>query len=97
MMSRQTELYMKKNIQKLTILISILLIVACAQLSRPEEQPIVETGKDVYFTTCSGFAESWGTCFQKAKRSCSGSNYSIIKKTHDSSGVHRELTFQCKK
>jgi hypothetical protein len=40
-------------------------------------------------------AETIGTCYDKAKTTCSG-GYTVIKEFRDSSGVHRELTFQCK-
>jgi hypothetical protein len=62
-----------------------------------QEQPVKQIGKDgLYITTCSGLAETLGSCFEKAKNTCNGS-YDIIKQSQDSTGVHRELTFQCKK
>lgn len=69
----------------------------CAQLMQGQAQPVKLIGKDsLYFTTCSGVAETIGMCFEKAQTTCIG-KYEIIKQTQDSSGIHRELTFQCKK
>ena len=82
---------------KLLFLMSIITLVGCAQLMHGQDQPVKQIGKDnQYFTTCSGLAETFGTCFDKAKKTCNGS-YDITKQSQDSSGVHRELTFQCKK
>ena len=46
-------------------------------------------------TTCSGVAETIGTCHQKAKKTCKD-GYEILNERLDSSGVHREIKFQCK-
>jgi len=80
----------------LTLLLLCFLTIGCAQLITPQEQPVKKMENDIYFTTCSGFAEGWGACLEKAKRTCSG-GYVIIKEFRDSSGIHRELTFQCGK
>jgi hypothetical protein len=81
---------------KITILFLSIALAGCAQLGRPQEQPVKQIENDLYFTTCSGMVETIGTCFQKAKRTCSGT-YIVIKDFRDRSGIHRELTFQCKK
>ncbi len=82
---------------KLLFLLFFSALVGCAQLMQGQEQPVKQIGKDgLYSTTCSGLAETLGSCFDKAKKTCNGS-YDIIKQTQDSTGVHRELTFQCKK
>jgi len=62
-----------------------------------QEQPVnVVNGKlNIYSTTCSGMAETIGTCHQKAKRTCK-QGYEVLKENFDSSGVHREIRFQCK-
>jgi len=39
-------------------------------------------------------AESIGTCHQKAKRTCE-LGYQVLNEKLDSSGVHREVKFQC--
>ena len=74
----------------------MVILVGCEQLIRSQEQSVVQVDNDTYFTTCSGVAETIGTCYDKAKRTCSGP-YTVIKEFRHSSGVHRELTFQCKK
>ena len=82
---------------KYFLLVLIFAFVGCAQLRQGQAQPVKQIGRDdLYSTTCSGMAETIGTCYDKAKTTCSG-GYTVIKEFRDSSGVHRELTFQCKK
>ena len=72
-------------------------LVACTALTNPQEQPVRKLSESgMYVTTCSGMAETIGNCYEKAKKTCSGS-YAIVKEVRDSSGVHRELTFKCSK
>lgn len=63
----------------------------------PQEQPVnlLDSKHKIYKTTCSGMAETIGSCHQKAQRTCSG-NYQVIEEKVDSTGVHRELKFQCR-
>ena len=70
--------------------------VSCTALMNAQEQPInlIDAKANIYMTTCSGMAETIGTCHQKAKRTCKG-NYKVLNENLDSSGVHREITFQC--
>ena len=82
---------------KLLVLMLMISLTGCAQLLQGQAQPVKLIGKDsLYFTTCSGMAETMGMCFDKAQTTCNG-KYEIIKEYRDSSGVHRELTFQCTK
>jgi hypothetical protein len=62
-----------------------------------QEQPVmlIDGKANIYMTTCSGVAETMGTCHQKAKRTCKN-GYEGLNQKFDSSGVHRELQFQCK-
>ena len=62
-----------------------------------QEQPvhIIDSKANIYSTTCSGMAETIGTCHQKAKRTCNNS-YVILSENLDNSGVHRKIQFQCK-
>lgn len=79
------------------ILISLLLSVSsCAQLKKGAEQPVMQY-RDVntFRTTCSGTVEHWGSCNDKANRTCS-KGYVIVEKNADSNGVIRELIFSCK-
>jgi len=64
----------------------------------PQEQPVnlIDGKENIYITTCSGLAETIGTCYEKAKRTCKN-GYEVLKESRDSSGVHREIKFQCKK
>ena len=83
---------------KYIFLLLVLGLAGCDQLLRGQEQPVRQIGLEgLYYTTCSGVAETIGNCYEKAKRTCLGNNYSIVRQTQDSSGVHRELTFQCNK
>lgn len=63
----------------------------------PQEQPVrlIDSQNHIYVTTCSGMAETMGTCHQKAKRTCQG-GYNLLNEVRDSSGVHRQIKFQCK-
>jgi hypothetical protein len=71
--------------------------VSCATLMNPQEQPVelIDGKANIYSTTCSGMAETIGTCHQKAKRTCKQS-YEVLKEKLDNSGIHREIQFQCK-
>ena len=75
----------------------MILNVSCSTLMNAQEQPveIIDGKKNIYSTTCSGMAETIGTCHQKAKRTCSGS-YIILSENIDNTGVHRKIQFQCK-
>lgn len=48
-----------------------------------------------YKTTCSGMAEDWGSCYRKAKRTCSN-GYDVTDKKQESNGIVREMVFNCK-
>jgi hypothetical protein len=62
-----------------------------------QEQPVklINTKEYIYMTSCSGVAETIGTCHEKAKRTCKD-GYKVLNEKLDSSGVHREIRFQCK-
>lgn len=81
---------------KYVFLIILLQLSACAQLMKTAEQPVKPyRDANTYRTTCSGAVEHWGSCNQKANRTCS-KGYLIVEKITDSNGVHRELIFSCK-
>ena len=71
--------------------------ISCQSLMNPQEQPvnIIDGKANIYSTTCSGMAETIGTCHQKAKRTCNN-NYVILSENIDNSGVHRKIQFKCK-
>lgn len=69
---------------------------ACAQLMKGVEQPVMQyRDSNTFRTTCSGTVEHWGSCNDKANRTC-GKGYNVIEKIVDSNGAHRELIFSCK-
>ena len=74
----------------------MLLLSACAQLQRGELQPVtrVDAKEPVYFTTCSGMVESWGTCNDKAMKTCT-TGYSVISKEENITAGRRDMTFRC--
>jgi hypothetical protein len=84
-------------LKKYTILLLAVLNVACSSLIRPREQPVelIDGKANIYSTTCSGMAETIGTCHEKAKRTCK-QGYEVLSESLDSSGVHRGIRFQCK-
>jgi hypothetical protein len=75
----------------------MMITLSCKSLTSGQEQPVnVVDGKlNIYSTTCSGMAETMGTCHYKAKQTCK-SAYQVLDEIKDSSGVHRQLRFQCK-
>ncbi len=70
--------------------------MSCSTLMNVQEQPvnIIDGKLNIYTTTCSGMVETIGTCHQKAKRTCK-QGYRVLKESIDTSGVHREIRFQC--
>ena len=75
----------------------MMLNVSCASLMNPQEQSVqsINSTLNIYMTTCSGVAETIGTCHQKARRTCK-SGYEVLDEKLDNSGVHREIKFKCK-
>jgi hypothetical protein len=63
----------------------------------PQEQPVnlIDRKNNIYMTTCSGLAETIGSCYQKAQNTCD-KGYDVLEEKIDSSGVHRMIRFQCK-
>ena len=90
-------LFKGDGLKKYTTLILILLNTACSALMNGQEQSVklVNAKESIYVTTCSGVVETIGTCHQKAKRTCNN-GYEVLNEKLDSSGVHREIRFQCK-
>ena len=80
------------------IIISIIFQTGCASLQSVEGQiqPVkfLDSKARIFMTTCSGMAENIGSCHAKAKETCA-SGYSLLLEKLDSSGVHREIRFQC--
>jgi hypothetical protein len=84
-------------LKKYAVLFVIVLNVSCSSLMNGQEQPVelVDGKANIYSTTCSGTAETIGTCHEKAKRTCK-QGYEVLNENLDSSGVHRGIRFQCK-
>jgi hypothetical protein len=78
-------------------LVLIVLNTACRALMNGQAQPVqlINAKEYIYMTSCSGLAETIGTCHEKAKRTCRN-GYELLNEKLDSSGVHREIRFQCK-
>ena len=75
----------------------MVLNLSCQSLMNGQEQSVnlIDSQNHIYMTTCSGMAETIGTCHQKAKRTCNN-NYVILSENIDNSGVHRKIQFKCK-
>jgi len=84
-------------LKKYSALFLILLNASCSTLMNAQEQPVnlIDGKLNIYTTTCSGMSETIGTCHQKAKRTCK-QGYEVLNENLDSSGIHREIRFQCK-
>ncbi len=76
----------------------LLLSSSCAQLMNGQMQPVTvkDYKQQIMFTSCSGSVEDWGSCSQKAAKSCE-KGYDILNKIESAVGGRREITFQCKK
>jgi len=71
--------------------------LSCKSLMNGQDQPVnlIDSQNHIYKTTCSGMAETIGSCHQKAQKTCDN-GYHLVDEKIDSSGVHREIKFQCK-
>lgn len=82
---------------KSLFVIALLTITGCTQLMKGAEQPVVQYRDSKTFkTTCSGAAEDWGSCFRKAKRTCTN-GYEVVERNNDNRGIIREIIFTCNK
>ncbi len=83
---------------KLILIVLLLVMTGCAQLMNGQIQPVIEKDirQGIYYTTCSGVVETWGSCYQKAAATCKD-GYSVISRNEVFSNALREVTFQCKK
>jgi len=75
----------------------VMITLSCKSLTSGQDQPInlIDSQNYIYVTTCSGMAETLGSCHQKAQKTCD-KGYSLLEEKIDSSGVHRSIKFQCK-
>jgi hypothetical protein len=86
------------SMKALSLFPLIFSIVACSTLSNPNGalQPVVRksTKEKIFYTTCSGSVEDWGSCYRKAKETCD-KGYEVISRHEEVVGGKRELTFGC--
>ena len=61
---------------------------------RTQPVQLLDNKTQTFRTTCSGMAETIGSCQMKAKETCVR-GYKVLSEKLDSSGVHREITFLC--
>ena len=76
-----------------------LILGGCKQLMNGELQPVklINAKENIYFTTCTGLVETWGTCHDKARASCKGDYTTLNRFETPTGGGRRELTFKCAK
>lgn len=79
---------------KLALILAAVSLAGCAQLKQGQQQPVIPEAKGVYFTTCSGTVEDWGSCHRKAKNVCRN-GYEVLYKNENPVGGRRELRFEC--
>jgi hypothetical protein len=60
-------------------------------------QPVklIDNRNNTYLTTCNGTAETMGSCHNKARDTCN-KGYKVLNEKIDSTGIFREVIFQCK-
>ena len=73
-----------------------LLLSACDQLLKGQQQPVRTKPNGDYLVGCGGAVETWGSCNDKAMNTCP-KGYDSISKDENSTGTMRELTFRCRK
>lgn len=88
----------KKLVMNKLILIILIALTGCAQLAHGQLQPVKlqDAKNNIYSTTCSGAAEDWASCFNKASATCA-SGYVSVDRVESAVGGRREFTFKCKK
>ncbi len=89
----------KEKMSRLFIIILIVFQCGCASLLNGKDQiqpvKLLDSKTQIFMTTCSGMAETIGSCYAKAKEACA-KGYTLLFEKLDSSGVHREIRFQCR-
>ena len=83
---------------KFFIILLGVFVCGCSSLlsnsGRIQPVQLLDSKKQIFRTTCSGMAETMGSCHMKAKETCER-GYKVLSEKLDSSGVHREITFLC--
>ena len=72
------------------------MLSGCQQLMNGQQQPVIykNSKENIMFTTCSGAAEYWGSCFEKARKTCA-KGYEVLEKNENPTSGGRDLTFKC--
>ncbi len=85
------------QLKKISVLFLMMITMSCKSLTSGQDQPVnlIDSQNHIYVTTCSGMAETLGSCHQKAQKTCDN-GYSLLEEKIDNSGVHRSIKFQCK-
>ncbi len=79
-----------------SLLCSVIFITGCQQLLHGQQQQVRTKSNGDYLVGCGGAVETWGSCNDKAMKTCP-KGYDVITKEENSNGTLRELTFRCKK
>ena len=78
------------------ILVLSILSASCSSLLKGQGQPVkmIDNRNEIYSVTCSGPAETMGVCYEKAQETCNR-RLKILNEKIGSTGIDRELKFQC--
>ena len=78
------------------IVVLSLLSSSCSSLLKGQSQPVklIDNRNEIYLVTCSGPAETMGVCYEKAQETCNR-RLKILNEKIGSTGIDRELKFQC--
>ncbi len=80
-----------------SVLLTLLLFLAgCQQLLNGQQQPVKTRSNGDYFVGCGGAVETWGSCNNKAMKTCPN-GYDVLAKDENNTGTLRELIFKCSK
>jgi hypothetical protein len=85
-------------LMKLLFLIFLMNLSGCAQLMHGSPLPVVtikDANQKLMAIDCSGLANNWGVCYDRAGNSCPA-GYEVTDKQETPRGAMRELTFRCK-
>jgi len=82
---------------KILIVLTFFCSASCSSLMNGQLQPVklIDNRNNTYLTTCNGTAETMGSCHNKARDTCN-KGYKVLNEKIDSTGIFREVIFQCK-
>ena len=82
---------------KITLIIVLsILSTSCSSLLKGQSQSVklIDNRNEIYLVACSGPAETMGVCYEKAHETCNR-RLKILSEKIGSTGIDRELKFQC--